>query len=142
MMLADVLTHNLNHTEIIDCGLANGTEVIVIFELSSTIAQKLEKVWAASHPHQDRHVLPQDGDNFGIGAILNGRFNGWRFSTPSSWFQALKSSLNTCASLPRIPCCPWSLPVSECGIFSWKTLSAECVMSKEGQVARFWSWAI
>ena len=59
-MLANVLTHNLNHTEIIDCGLADNTEVTVIFELSSTLS------------HQ--HVLPQDGANFGIGV-----YSKWPF---------------------------------------------------------------
>ena len=70
VMLANVLTSNPEHQAIIDCGLANNAEVIVILELSSELAQELEKEWAVSHPYQK--TLPQDWANFGIGGTLNG----------------------------------------------------------------------
>lgn len=72
LMLANVLTSNPEHQAIIDCGLANIAEVIVILELSSELAQKLEKEWAVSHPYQK--TLPQGWANFGIGA-----YSKWPF---------------------------------------------------------------
>ncbi|MDB4632723.1 hypothetical protein OAG35_02435, partial [bacterium] len=140
VMLANVLTHNLNHTEIIDCGLANGTEVIVIFELSSTLAQKLEKAWAASHPHQ--HVLPQDGANFGIGGYSKWPFQWLEVFDPIESVPSLEivfEHVRLIATHPLPPMGPAGFRVRNLQL---EDLVRRVCNVKEGQVGRFWSWAI
>ena len=63
--LANVFTRNDQHGKIADDIVRGNPQVIVILELSSSLAQKLSDELAESHPH--RILYPDDAGNFGIG---------------------------------------------------------------------------
>ncbi len=63
--LANVLTQNHRYNDIVSEVLSQAPDVIVILELSSSLAHVFETDLAATYPHQI--IRPKDRDNFGIG---------------------------------------------------------------------------
>lgn len=65
VMIANVFTSNDRHQEILDDVSGQQADVIVILELSMSLADRLAAELGQSHPHQI--LRPQDRGNFGIG---------------------------------------------------------------------------
>jgi endonuclease/exonuclease/phosphatase (EEP) superfamily protein YafD len=63
--LANVLTSNLRHADIVAAIREQDADIVVIVELSSSLAAHLSRELWESHPYEI--VRPQDDGNFGIG---------------------------------------------------------------------------
>ena len=96
--LAHVLTSNLRHGEIIAALRAQNADVLVIVELSSSLAICLSRELREPHPYEI--AQPQGDGNFGIRKSLRSAAGSSRFPRPWAYRTV------TIASSRRIRCRP------------------------------------